>query len=334
MNQVNLLSPDLKYSGSKKMTAETFTHRDLSSITEVSVTTIKSYRKKFPEFFFIVGHGKPLRFRKGADKLCLRIRDLFNKNLSVKQIRDKLLTEFESVKKDRQLSEKTENTHVNSEDFEKLAKTTAQMMNGLAALVTAQAKAEQRLARIEKSLKEMIQSQSDTPSGTIDLLQEIKAILDNSGGLQQPERVTAKKVVTIRKDDGETESYSLDADSSTIEPEEDFLELPVVIHSENGEFLGMPGRPGQPFTLEELVNMVIVHKEENSSKVWHKQGRDWVLAVKSPEGPLHELYFSRTHTPKGNIVSFFKRLDINSVSQSHTDILSFFREVRDLIDSI
>lgn len=316
------------------MTAETFTHRELSSITGVSVTTIKSYRKKFPEFFFIVGHGKPLRFRKGADKLSLRIRDLFNKNLSVKQIRDKLLTEFESVKEDRQLSETTSDTQVNSEDFEKLAKTTAQMMNGLAALVTAQAKSEQRLGRIEKSLKELVQARSEETSGTADLLQEIKDILASSGGLQQPERVTAKKVVTIKKDDGDTESYSLNTDSSAIEPEKDFLELPVVIHSESGEFLGMPGRPGQPFTLEELVNMVIVHKEENSSKIWHKQGRDWILAVKSPEGPLHELYFSRTHTPKGNIVSFFKRLDINYVSQSHTEILSFFREVRDLIDSI
>ncbi|NDV26261.1 hypothetical protein [Desulfovibrio sp. JC010] len=316
------------------MTAETFTHRDLSNITGVSVTTIKSYRKKFPEFFFIVGHGKPLRFRKGADKLSLRIRDLFNKNLSVRQIRDKLFTEFESVKENRQLSEKKQDSQVNGEEFAKLAKTTTQMMNGLAALVTAQAKSEQRLARMEKSLKELLQSQSEAPSGTTELLQEIKDILASSGGLQQPERITAKKVVTIKKDDGESDSYSLDADSSAIEPESDFMELPVVIHSDTGEFLGMPGRPGQPFTLQELVHLVSSRKEDNASKIWHKQGREWVLAVKSPEGPLYELYFSRTHTPKGNIVSFFKRLDINSESQSHVDILSFFKEVRDLIDSI
>ncbi|NDV24144.1 hypothetical protein [Desulfovibrio sp. JC022] len=318
------------------MTAETFTHRELSSITGVSVTTIKSYRKKFPEFFFIVGHGKPLRFRKGADKLCLRIRDLFNKNLSVKQIHDKLLTEFESVKENRQLSENiknSDNPQVSSDEFEKLAKTTAQMMNGLAALVTVQAKAEQRLARIEKSLKELVSTQSQAPSST-EMLQEIKDILAASGGLQQPERITAKKVVTIKKDDGQAESYSLDADRSAIEPEAEFLELPVVIHSENGEFLGLPGKPGHPFTLQELVYLVSSRKEEGASKVWHKQGRDWVLAVKSPEGPLYELYFSMTKTPKGNIVSFFNKLDINSESSNHADILVFFKEVRDLIDSI
>ncbi|MFW5500563.1 MULTISPECIES: hypothetical protein [unclassified Maridesulfovibrio] len=316
------------------MTAETFTHRELSSITGVSVTTIKSYRKKFPEFFFIVGHGKPLRFRKGADKLCLRIRDLFNKNLSVKQIRDKLLTEFESVKENRQLSETKQDSQVNSEGFEKLAKTTNQMMNGLAALVTAQAKAEQRLARIEKSLKELVQTQSESPAGTNELLQEIKEILASSGGLQQPERITAKKVVTIKKDNGQEESYSFDADNSAIEPDADFLELPVVIHSDSGEFLGLPGKPGHPFTLQELVYLVSSRKVEGASKVWHKEGRDWVLAIKSPDGPLYELHFSMTKTPKGNIVSFFNRLDINSESRNHADILAFFKEVRDLIDSI
>ena len=316
------------------MTAETFTHRELSSITGVSVTTIKSYRKKFPEFFFIVGHGKPLRFRKGADKLCLRIRDLFNKNLSVKQIRDKLLTEFESVKENRQLSENKEESPINSDEFEKLAKTTNQMMNGLAALVTAQAKAEQRLARIEKSMKELVQTQGESPAGTTELLQEIKEILASSGGLQQPERITAKKVVTIKKDNGQEDSYSFDADTSAIEPEADFLELPVVIHSENGEFLGLPGKPGHPFTLQELVYLVSTRKLEGASKVWHKEGLDWVLAVKSSEGPLYELHFSMTKTPKGNIVSFFNRLDINSESRNHADILSFFKEARDLIDSI
>jgi DNA-binding transcriptional MerR regulator len=316
------------------MTTETFTHRELSNITGVSVTTIKSYRKKFPEFFFIVGHGKPLRFRKGADKLCLRIRDLFNKNLSVRQIRDKLLTEFESVKENSQLSVNKDISQVNNEDFEKLAKTTAQMMNGMAALVTAQAKSEQRLVRMEKSLKEFIAAQSEKNSETAEILKEIKEIISASGGLQQPERITAKKVVTIKKDDGDSESYSLDADSSAIEPESDFLELPVVIHSDTGDFLGMPGKPGHPFTLEELVNLVSIRKEDNSAKVWHRQGRDWVLAVKAPEGPLYELHFSRTHTPKGNIVSFFKRLDINSESQSPAEILSFFREMRDLIDTI
>ncbi|TIH14642.1 hypothetical protein D0S45_12580 [Marinifilum sp. JC120] len=319
------------------MTTETFTHRELSTITGVSVTTVKSYRKKFPEFFFIVGHGKPLRFRKGADKLCLRIRDLFNKNLSVKQIRDKLLTEFESVKDNHQLSESTnnsENSQVNSEEFEKLVKTTGQMMNGLAALVTSQAKAEQRLGRMEKSLKELVQAQSEPPADSNELLQEIKNILVNSGGLQQPERITAKKVVTIKKDDGQAESYSFDAETSAIEPEAEFMELPVVIHSDSGEFLGLPGKPGHPFTLQELVYLVSSQKEANTSKVWHKQGRDWVLAVKSPEGPLYELYFGMTKTPKGNIVSFFNRLDINSEPRNHAEILNFFKEMRDLVDSI
>ncbi|CCO23061.1 helix-turn-helix domain-containing protein [Maridesulfovibrio hydrothermalis] len=316
------------------MTTDTFTHKDLSSITGVSVTTIKSYRKKFPEFFFISGHGKPLRFRKGTDKLCIRIRDLFDKNLSVKQIRSKLLTEFESVKSDRQLSVTKADTSVSSDEFEKLSRTTMQMMNGLAALVTAQAKAEQRLGRIEKSIKELIEIQSGNNSSSNELLAEIKNVLSSAGSLQQPERVTAKKVITIKKENGKAESYAFESDYSTIEPEKDFLELPVVIQSENEEFLGMPGRPGHPFTLHELVYLITRKKDNVASKVWHKQGRDWILSFKTPDGLLYELFFQRTKTPKGNIVSFFKQLNINSEPQNQSYIITFFREVRDLIDSV
>ncbi|WP_027720658.1 hypothetical protein [Maridesulfovibrio zosterae] len=315
------------------MDTNTFTHKDLSLITDVSVTTIKSYRKKFPEFFFISGHGKPLRFRKGTDKLCLRIRDLFNNNLSVKQIRDKLLIEFESVKDNHQLSETKTDSTVSSEKFDKLAKTTTQLMHGLAALVTAQANSEQRLRGIEKSLKKLVEAQSENKELNEDILNAINAIFNNSNSMSHPERVTAKKVVTIKKDNGQEESYAFESDNTVQEPEKDFLELPVVIHSESGDFLGMPGKPGHPFTLSELVYLVTDKNEHQVSKVWHRDGSDWIMSYKTPDGPLHELYFQRTKTPKGNIVSFFKRLDINSQSQDQPFILSFFREVRDLIDN-
>lgn len=269
----------------------------------------------------------------------MRIRDLFNINLSVKQIRSKLLIEFESVKENiqqpasKELPVAAEASTVSSEEFEKLARTTTQMMNGLASLVTTQARAEQRLGRIEKSLKELLETQSAVSSGNESILAEIKSILGGLNSLPHHERVTAKKVVTIKKDNGNAESYTFESDNSAIEPEKDFLELPVVIHSDNGEFLGMPGKPGHPFTLEELVHLVTSKKEMDASKVWHKQGRDWILSFKSPTGFLHELYFQRTKTPKGNIVSFFKSLDINSESQDQAFILQFFREVRDLIDA-
>ncbi len=315
------------------MTADTFTHKDLSNITGVSVTTIKSYRKKFPEFFFISGHGKPLRFRKGADKLCLRIRDLFNSNYSVKQIRDKLLVEFESVKDNKQLPITKTDSTTSSEEINKLSKLTTQMMNGLAALVTAQAKSEQRLMRIEKSVKELVELQKNGTPDNTELVNEIRDAIAGLGSLKQPERITAKKVVTIKKENGDSDSYAFESDQSSIEPEKDFLELPVVIKSENGEFLGMPGKPGHPFTLNELIYLLTSVREQNVTRIWRKEGREWVLSFKAPEGQLHELYFQRTRTPKGNIVSFFGRLDIESETQSPAFILTFFREVRDLIEN-
>ncbi|SDK47088.1 hypothetical protein SAMN05660337_0556 [Maridesulfovibrio ferrireducens] len=314
------------------MGTDTLTHKDLAATTGVSVTTIKSYRKKFPEFFLIAGHGKPLRFKKGADKLCLRIKELFEKSLSTKQIRGKLLIEFESVKENQHLSVTTESKNNSSLELEKLTRITMQMMNGMAGLVTAQAKAEHRLGKIEKGLFKLIEKHDSNNSDNEHLISEIKNIFSSATGLPQSERVTAKKLITIKKDHGDSSSYTLESDSSQIYPENDFLELPVVIHSENGDFLGMPGKPGQPFTLTELVELVTTKKALNSNKIWRKEGREWILSFKSPTGPLHELFFQRTKTPKGNIVSFFNRLDINSESKDQTFLLSFFREVRDLID--
>ncbi|WP_291330037.1 hypothetical protein [Desulfovibrio sp. UCD-KL4C] len=316
------------------MTTDTFTHKDLSAIAGVSVTTIKSYRKKFPEFFMIAGHGKPLRFKKGADKLCMRIKELFANNLSTKQIRDKLLIEFESVKDNHPLSVSTKKSDESSLELEKLTRVTMQMMNGLAGLVTSQARAEQRLAKVEKKLAELIEKQETTSSGQDHLLSEIKEIISSAGVLPQSEKVTAKKVITIKKDHGDSSSYTIESDSSPVYPKKDFLELPVVIHSDKGDFLGMPGKPGHPFTLKELVDLVTTKKDADSIKIWRKQGAEWILSFKTPTGPLHELYFQRTKTPKGNIVSFFTRLDINSEPKDQPFLFSFFREVRDRIDEI
>lgn len=316
------------------MTTDTFTHKDLSAITGVSVTTIKSYRKKFPEFFMIAGHGKPLRFKKGADKLCLRIKELFAKNLSSKQIRDKLLVEFESVKDNQPLSVSSKKNNDSCLELEKLTRVTMQMMNGLAGFVTTQARAEQRLAKVEKKLTELIEKHEVNSSAQERILSEIKEIISTANGLPQTEKVTAKKVITIKKEHGDSSSYTLESDSSPVYPEKDFLELPVVIHSDKGDFLGMPGKPGHPFTLKELVDLVTTKNDTNSDKVWRKQGIEWILSFKTPTGPLHELYFQRTKTPKGNIVSFFTRLDINSEPKDQPFLFSFFREVRDRIDEV
>lgn len=70
------------------------THKDLSRLLGVSETTVKSYRRKFPECIPVANQGKPIRFRSEAAAVCTRIRDLFELGMSVPEVRTRLAEEF------------------------------------------------------------------------------------------------------------------------------------------------------------------------------------------------------------------------------------------------
>jgi hypothetical protein len=72
------------------------THRDLAKALGVSVTTIKSYRRKFPEFFTLESQGKPIRFPASSKALCQGIKRHFARGLSVEETRGRLAEEFEA----------------------------------------------------------------------------------------------------------------------------------------------------------------------------------------------------------------------------------------------
>ncbi len=82
------------------MKSETMTHKDLSNLLGVSETTVKSYRRKFPDCIPVANNGKPIRFTSEAAAVCLRIRDLFGTGMSVPEIRARLSDEFAWIKKD------------------------------------------------------------------------------------------------------------------------------------------------------------------------------------------------------------------------------------------
>lgn len=310
------------------MTSKTLTHKDLSDLTGVSVTTIKSYRKKFGEFIPVAGHGKPLRFEMKASEVCLRIRELFKNGLSVKQISEKLSHEFKVVDENRRLSNTKKSTGLGPKDLEQLLRVSSQMMNGMAALVTAQAKAEKRIERVEKKLNELLVLEQNN-SDLIKKFIESGVTLSNSAPMSENGKVKAK-IVTIRSNNGKDKSYRLEREVQELVPEQELLELPVVIKSENGDFLGMPGIGGDPFDLRGLLTVVSSSEVTDSgSHIWKREGEHWILTSQKPDNMIHELHFRKTKTPKGNVVAYFERLDIDSVPQGTAHLLKFFREARE-----
>ncbi|MDR2669919.1 MAG: helix-turn-helix domain-containing protein [Desulfovibrio sp.] len=79
------------------MSGNEYTHKDLSRLLGVSVTTVKSYRRKFPDCIPVAGCGKPIRFGEDALRVARRIRDLFEYGLSVDETRARLAEEFDWI---------------------------------------------------------------------------------------------------------------------------------------------------------------------------------------------------------------------------------------------
>ena len=76
------------------MSENTYTHKALARLLKVSETTIKSYRRKFPGCIPVSSKGKPIRFSAEALAVCRKIRDMFEKGMSVEEVRSRLASEF------------------------------------------------------------------------------------------------------------------------------------------------------------------------------------------------------------------------------------------------
>lgn len=77
--------------------SDTLTHKALADLLGVSVTTIKSYRRKFPGCIPVENQGKPIRFKPEAATVGTRIRDFFSQGMSVDEVRPRLAQEFDWI---------------------------------------------------------------------------------------------------------------------------------------------------------------------------------------------------------------------------------------------
>jgi hypothetical protein len=83
-----------------------YTHKDLSRLLGVSETTVKSYRRKFPDCIPVAGYGKPIRFGEDALRVARRIHALFEYGLSVDETRARLAEEFDWITSPRDDADK------------------------------------------------------------------------------------------------------------------------------------------------------------------------------------------------------------------------------------
>jgi hypothetical protein len=336
---------------------DAYTHKDLAALCSVSETTIKSYRRKFPGFIPVLTRGKPIRFRKEAGEVCLKIRDCFEKGMSVKETLAELNKQFTpqpgSAPSSPPSSARAQQV-VSPAYLDKFFETAGKMMQGMAALATAQAKAGQRLEKVEAVLDKLLEIEARNGERFNELLTKVGTpspdtppTTSSSGdGPPSREAVRARKIVNVRDSGGEVRSYALEkeagketgqetdkkADNGTAgleQPPESFLSVPIVIRNEQGEFLGVPGR----LDLAGFVEILVREAEEDGAALsrWEREGDHWVFVMDMPGGKSHALHFASTTTPRGNRVILLERLDVDGSETSSRFLQEFFRQIKDKI---
>lgn len=310
------------------------THADLAQAVGVSVTSIKSYRSKFPGFIPVASWTKPLRFAPEALPVCARIRELFTQGQSVAQVRRELTREFPEMEQERP-SEETGAAFavgVSQENFQEFFKAAGKMMQGMAALATAQARAEQRLSRLERALE----------ANALALSELTGALQGQAKQAGQP-----RKVVAVRGAQG-TSTYTLEeraaepgedpADvapntgeagqergEAAAAPPADFLGLPVAIVTKRGEYLGVHGRPNLATFARAL------EAQAPGPGTWARAGQGYALSL-TLDKAAHTLRFEPRDTPSGLKVALLAGLDLDGKPAIPAFIQEFVRKMREKMD--
>ncbi|QJB55968.1 MerR family transcriptional regulator [Pseudodesulfovibrio sp. zrk46] len=340
---------------------DTYTHKELAALCAVSETTIKSYRRKFPGFIPVLTRGKPIRFKKEAGDVCLKIRDCFDKGMSVNETAKVLKQHFKEYKvAPRQGAAPTAaavaapqtSSVLNPEYMEKFFQTAGQMMQGMASLATAQAKANQRLAKLEDAVTTLVDLESRNSELFAEVLHKLneapaqptataaapaaEAAPQEAAPVTEPkaEKKVKRKIINVKSPEGTVKSYAFEKmeenkGPSLERPSDAFLNTPIVIMNEQGEFLGVPGR----LPLSGFVEILVREAEEGGSSHsdWRRQDENWIFTMQAPNQETHELYFMSTTTPRGNLVVLLDRLDVNGKETSSQFLQEFFKQMKDKV---
>ncbi|MEF3696888.1 helix-turn-helix domain-containing protein [Desulfolutivibrio sp.] len=335
------------------------THKDLARRLGVSVTTVKSYRSKFPGVILPVGRGKPLRFPSEALAACRAIHGGFQRGLSIEDIKSVLKKDFPLVEKYERLSisdgmagpatggspspgREVPATPISPDDAGQ------DDFQGVAAIRReAQAVAQQdtarRLERLETMLAELVALGSRTHSLHVELL----AKLDALAGLP---RLSGLSGLSGRGADASRAVAGAGADIPG-QPPAVFVALPVVVLSERGEYLGITGADGAAFSLGEFKAHLLRRAGRMDAAgemyaAWTSRGDDWVLTLRGVDRRIggaglehaggqetgHEHSFRAAITPKNNRVAVFQGLRINGKDVSEAFLRAFFKQIKDSLE--
>ena len=294
--------------------SQTYTHKDLARKLKVSETTIKSYRRKFPDCIPVASQGKPIRFLPDAFAVCTRIRDLFDLGMSVEEVHARLSQEFPWISLIAKEESQPQETGGLPQEFtlaiSNLAKsmvTLLQQQNGIM----------ERMGKLEASIVEIktrepeIQQNGVQPGDFKALLEDLQGYLRNAlMPLQQLQRLNEVQGITDTlhqaaanmvdaaqimrtlaekaKPSSEPESPSkivqfpgaAPAKPSGVpsgvqqDPPRAFLLRPMVVRTVEGAYIGAGGKARGRFTLNDFKALLVYGRQPGESFSLHWEQQD------------------------------------------------------------
>jgi hypothetical protein len=297
------------------------TYGQLAKALGTTVTTVKSYRRKFPEFWLAESQGKPIRFRARTMDLCRAIQRHFKRGLSVFETRKRLSGEFETFG-----------------ESPGLACPVAQGGAGPEEAPAAQAPqpadpAQGSLARLETLMEGLFSLQNRTHSLMAELVSKLDTLADRLGPGVPPAPPSCASGESSMPGSSAQAATGRAAGSGEPRPPEAFLDMPVVVRSGDGDYLGLNGRSGKPFTLGQFEAFLIRRAEGMGLALagWLPEGQEWTLRLGN-QGQTHDHHFLKAQTPKGNTVARFTALSVGGKPVSEAALQTFLRQVKETLD--
>ncbi len=294
--------------------------REIGRRLNIPPSSVAYYKDRFSHFIPQQG-GRGRRIRYPADALPIfkEIRHMFNNNYSAEQVERDLARRFPPTHPPQTSTSETRSVSELASVVEKLSDlldTQALFRAEIDSLRT-------ELSSLRKE-KELIETRY---RGEIERLESEVAELRH-------ERTAMFEQIWERIDRG--------ADSGAKRakgPGSEFMQLPLVVTNDKGEYLGVAGKHGH-FSLQEFIRIVRGNARESNRRValrWDPAGNDGymlTLTTKSPDdhGHEHAIELRQTVTPNGNRVVLIARLTIDGNPVPDPFLLVLFRKIRDGFD--
>ncbi len=315
---------------------DSVTHKDLARHVGVSETTIKSYRRKFPEFFPIQSSGKPIRFKPLALEICEHIRRCFSRDLSVEETRRHLAGHFPSQRPQRS-APPSESTPPPPGGGQEILERLTTALEGFA---RAQAEANAKLGGLGEIIADFLSLHLAREDTFAQGVEEIKRAWSRQLRLlHEPPPAGRARRVTVRNAYGDSSDYVIESaphsqtNGGAEAPPDSLRKLPLVVLSSAGDYLGIAGKGAGSFSLEDFsaLHATAFPPPHHFSETWSRLAEGWLLELEQQEvirPATYALLMDAVQTPKGNDVALLRSFSIGGRELPGANLYTLIKQMR------